>query len=324
MRSHIYEVRFTELAARLGGILLIVALFAVGMRAGEKFRLLPDPRPTADVDQTILSYQLEESRTSSASILLLGDSSCLMNVDAKLLASEMGRSVLNLGTVSFLDLEQNAELLKRQAAVNRELGLIVVLMHPQALRRVGPEESMVRLWRNLLAGETPCRKGSWYDRLSCQFGWEAFRSRFWNRWVPTPLGGSFAKKYGFSEQLESHLQAHRGSLIDPAREKTSGPFELRLSPTLAPACEVFRRAVPPGVRVVAGVTPMPGESTAAVRSQSLEMLKNFGALLRADGVLEALPPVLPEDYFARPTHLRESPVADYTRQLARALGPHLP
>jgi hypothetical protein len=113
-------------------------------------------------------------------------------------------------------------------------------------------------------------------------------------------------------------------VIDPVVERAKGRPEFRLSPTLKPASEAFRAAVPPGVKLLVAITPVPRQfAGTAYPGLREEMLRQWGEWLHADGLLHTLPVVLPEDQFARPTHLNEAAVPHYTEELGKALAPHL-
>src|ERR1043165_5713658 len=105
MRSHTVEFGSKDLLRLVGGPLVAVVLFALVLHAGARLGLLPAPRPTLDADRTVIIHQAEASRVrSDAEVLLLGDSSCLMDVDARRLGAALGHRVLNLGLNSHLDL----------------------------------------------------------------------------------------------------------------------------------------------------------------------------------------------------------------------------
>src|SRR5882672_5615067 len=140
MKSHVCEFSPKDLLRFAGLPLFPLALFAIAMHLGAKLNLLPAPRPTLDTDRTILVHQAEASHSShDAEVLLLGDSSCLMDVSARQLTEQTGRPALNLGTFSFLDLNAHALLLRNYAQANpNRLRAVVLLMHPESLRRLGP------------------------------------------------------------------------------------------------------------------------------------------------------------------------------------------
>src|SRR6185436_14472323 len=141
MKSHRVEFTLRDLAALAGAPLAIVAVFSAVLHAGVALSLLPAPRPTFNTDQTVVVHQVEASRQrTDAEIVMVGDSSCLMDVDARQLGTALGRRVLNLGTISHLDLAAHALLLGEFTRANPgRPRCVVLLMHPEALRRVESE-----------------------------------------------------------------------------------------------------------------------------------------------------------------------------------------
>ena len=105
MRSHTYKLphrdMLTIVGLPIGGVLLLgMIIRLIGF-----IPFAPPPRPTLDVDRTVIVQQIDASnRADQADILLIGDSSCLMNIDAALLSEISGKQVTNLGTLSFLDI----------------------------------------------------------------------------------------------------------------------------------------------------------------------------------------------------------------------------
>jgi hypothetical protein len=324
MKSHVYEFEPRDIARIISGPIVILALFAVAMHVGAHTRLLPAPRPVLDTDRTILIHQAEASRSKSdAEILLLGDSSCLMNVSARQLGEQLGQPVLNLGTFSFLDLNAHATLLREFVRANPgRPRAVVLLMHPEALRRVGPEEFYANVLTSFLAG-TDSRPATAKGQVSWLLGADILKGRLLSRALPLPLGGAYGHIYGFNRNLEATLTTQRGSIVDPESKSFSGLAEYRLGPTLERASKAFRAAVPPDARLLVGITPAP-ESLAGPRypAQQTEMLRQWSQWLKADAALEQLPATLPDGSFFRTTHLKESAVADYTDRLAAALKQH--
>src|SRR5687767_15988289 len=122
------------------------------MHLAALFHVLPRPRPTLDVDRTILVHQVEASRSrQDMDVLLIGDSSCLIDVWAPQLTREIGRPVLNLGTLSYLDLNAYGTLLRLFTAANpNSPKAVVLLMHPEALRRPTAEPYHTKLFEALI------------------------------------------------------------------------------------------------------------------------------------------------------------------------------
>jgi hypothetical protein len=324
MKSHTCEFDLRGLLQVAAPPLVPLAAFALLMHLGAELHLLPRPRPTLDIDRTILIHQAESSgRVQDAQVLLLGDSSCLMDVSAKQLGERLGRPVLGLGTLSYLDLNAYAALLRRYAAANPgRLRAVVLLMHPEALRRTGPEAWHEQALERFLAGvdDRPSNGlGGHLDRL---LGLQIFRGRLLSRLLPRPLAGTYGRFYGFTTDLERFLTPHRGSAIDPETLALRGNAEYRLAPQLKTASAAFRAAVPAGVKLFVAITPVP-ETFVSTNYPSVHrrMLSEWGQWLGADGTLADLPATLPDPLFARPTHLNAAGQRAYTELLAQTLRP---
>src|SRR5262245_2092460 len=212
MKSHTVEFTAKELIKSISAPLAPVALFALAMQAGVHFGLLPSPRPTLNVDSTILVHQAESSRArSGAEVVLLGDSSCLMNVNARQLGDALGRRALNLGTFSFLDLGTYTRLLREFTRANPgQPRVVVLLMHPAALRRAGSEPYPAAVFNHFLAGTDHHRLETFAGHFNAFSGVDAFQSRLLSRALPTPFTNVFGRFYGFSADLERFMSARDG------------------------------------------------------------------------------------------------------------------
>jgi hypothetical protein len=297
------------------------------MHLGAALGLLPRPRPTLDVDRTILVHQVEAACTSQeAEVVLLGDSSCLMDVSARQLSAQLGLPARNLGAHSYLDLKAMSELLRRYVLTNPDkLRLVVLLLHPEALRRMAPEAYHVRVLHGLLGGVELPLQGSFRERLLRVSGLEHFQGRLLCRALPTPLHGAYARYYGFSSNLDAFMARNLGSAVDPERRPFQGNAEYRLAPQLEAASRAFREAVPTGARLAVGITPVPaGFAPAGYEATRDQMLRQWSEWVRADVTLKELPAVLPGYRFAQTTHLSEAGARAYTETLAPLLKPYLP
>jgi hypothetical protein len=326
MKSHLCEFAPKDLLRLAGLPLLPLALFAGLMHLGSQFGGLPAPRPTLDTERTILIHQAEASRSpQDAEVLLLGDSSCLMNVSARQLSEHLARPVLNLGTFSFLDLNAHALLLRNYAQANPgRLRVVALLMHPESLRRAGPEGYYVAALTNFLSGFDHGQPETFAGQAALWLGVDIFNGRILSRVVPGPLPGAYGRRYGFSHDLEGFLDKERGSAIDPDPKPFEGTAEYRLAPTLERASRRFRAAVPTGVKLLVGITPAPERFVGQRHSQIHGgLLSQWAQWLQADAALTNLPPTLPDASFVRTTHLKESVIPRYTEQLAAAVRPHL-
>lgn len=321
MRSHTYDFQTADLMRMLGLPLVPVLAFAAFMHVGVRLHLLPRPRPNLDVDRTILIHKVEASGSrSDAKVVLIGDSSCLMDVSALQLSEQLGQPVLNLGTLSYLDLEAHATLLKRFFAANpNQVKAVVLLLHPEGLRRPAPEPYHTKFLQSFLAGEDHIVR----QNVSHWVGLEIFRARLLSRALPTPLGGAYGRYYGFSADLEEYLTQNKGSAVDPDPRSFQGNAEYRLAPQLETRSRAFKAAIPPGVRLFVAITPAPAGFVARNYPEfHRQMLLQWGTWLQSN-ILEELPAVFPDELCAKTTHLNENGAQTYSTLLAAALQPYV-
>jgi hypothetical protein len=325
MKSHTCEFNRRDLLWLAGSPLAPLALFTVFLHVGAA-KILPPPRPTLDTERTILIHQAESARkTGDAEVLLLGDSSCLMDISARQLSAPLGHPALNLGTFSYLDVNAHALLLREYVQANPgKLRAVVLLMNPESLRRSGSESYYLQVLTNFWAGRDHSRNEIFAGRVSSLLGTDIFKGRLYSRILPVPLDGAYGRRYGFNRDLEDFMIREHGSAVDPEQHPFEGRSEYRLSPALERASHGFRDAVPAGAKLLVGITPLP-ERFAGPRYPQLqkEMLRQWSQWLRADGVLNDLPPTLNDESFVRTTHLKETVVPFYTEKVAAALQPYL-
>jgi hypothetical protein len=323
MRSHSYDFRCKDLARVIGPPLVAMSLFAALAHGLTALHVLPPPRPTLDTDRTILVHQVEASRSpQAAEVVLIGDSSCLMDVSAPALGRRLGHPALNLGTLSYLDLKAYGALVQECARANPgRLRVLVLLLHPEALRRASPESYYVGLLQDLLKQKVSRANGDLHGEVVALLGLGYFRDCCLARVLPVPLAGAFGCRYGFTTDLDKYLTLHGGSLVEPETKPFGGNAEYRLAASLQNAGRAFRAAVPPGCKLVAGITPAPEEFVRPTYRQDYPaMLEQWSQWLRADAALRGLPATLPGRYFAKTTHLNEGGMAVYTSLVASNLG----
>ncbi len=321
MESHVYEFNGIDLLKRFGPALGVVALLAIALRVGP--RAISAPRPALDVDRTILVHQADASRHSQdAALILVGDSSCMMDVDTVRLTGLLHVPSLNLGTLSYLDFKAHGQLIANYAAANPgKLKTVVLLLNPEALRRSGADEAYQQWLDDYLAGHDSGPPADWNGRLQRTLGLNVFQGRILTKLLPNPLGEPFGAAYGFTWDLERYLTQHRGSALDPSRKRATGTPEYSLHRNALTASRHVREKLPAGARLLAGITPLPEEFTYPDYAARYEkMLREWNEALRADQMLSGLPATLPERFFATKTHLTAEGVAEFTRRLASALA----
>jgi len=329
MKSHSYEFRLIDVARLVGGLLVPMIIFAVLLRVGAFCKVLPAPWPALDVDHTILTHQAEASRRAgNADLLLIGDSSCLMNVSGRqleqLCAGE--RRCINLGSLMYLGLDGYAAMLSRYVSANPgRVHTVVVFLHPEMLRGVPPVREHLLFLSDYYAGIDFQGARSFHGQLQGLFGLHIFQDRLLTR-SPLALPGAYGRAYGFNLDLHRFMDAERGSLFDPHQyvfASGQGNAEYRLSPSLEAGCMALRAAVPPGTKLMFGLTPIPQSFVPpgyAARWRTL--LLQCGEWLQADVCLTNLPPTMPDSAFASTTHLNQSGARQYTEIFARVLKSH--
>lgn len=327
MKSYTCEFTPRDLLRLVGWPIVPLALCAAALHLGARSNLLPAPRPTLDTERTILIHQADAARQPrDAELLLLGDSSCLMDVSARQLGEQLKRPALSLATFSYLDLNAHATMLREFTKANpSRLRAVVLLMNAESLRRVSPEPYYVSTLTNYWAGRDSPPPATFGGQLAWTLGTDLFKGRLLARALPLPLDGAYGRRYGFTRDLETFLDREHGSAIDPEQQLFAGNAEYRLAPTVERASRAFRAAVPPGAKLFVGITPLPARFAGGrYPGVHTNLLAQWSQWLGAEVVLRELPATLPDASFARTTHLRETVVPDYTAGLAAALRPHLP
>jgi hypothetical protein len=323
MESHQYNFDAGDLLKLAGLPLLFLLLLVLALHAARGTGMLASPRPIFDVDRTILLHQAAAANNgSSAEIVLIGDSSCLMDAQADQLGAGLGKTTLNLGTLSYLDLTAYALLLRDYSAHHPSPKTVVLLMHPEALRLSGGNDyfnEVLTAWR---AGTDLCDPRS--SKPVCWLGADIVKGRVLSRLIPFPLPASYGRDYGFNWDLWNFISQHDGSAFDPHRFDAAtahGNPEYRLAKNLKEKSRAFRKSLPPGTRLLVAITPSPRGYVLPGHDQQCEkMLQEWSAWLGADGALKSLPFSMPDDLFASTTHLNQSGAKRFTELLAASLG----
>jgi hypothetical protein len=326
MESHSCNFKAREIVWLIVPILLSISVFAAVMHAGARLNVFPKPRPTLDIDRTILVHQADAARTTQdARVVLIGDSSCLMDVSARNLSEQVHESTLNLGTFSYLGLRDYARLLQAHFASTAESRkIIILLMHPEALRRPAPDARYGQMISDYFNGVDHCETATFYHCLCCGLGLEIIRGRFVTRILPQPLRDRYGDLYGFTSGLDRRLTEQRGSLIDMEPKPFSGNAEYRLANSLEMQSRTFRAVLPNGAKLLVGITPVPDTfAPAGYAEQFQSMLRQWSQWLQADVALTNLSSTMPDRFFSKVTHLNAEGVLAYTEQVGRSIAPHL-
>lgn len=332
MKSHVYDLSFRSLAGSFGPTLIVLlgslGLLQICTRTG----MLPAPSRAFDPGRAILAHQAYAARlSSSANVVLLGDSSCMMDVDARSLSSALPGQpeVLNLGLISWLSFETYGELLADFHKHNPGRPQTVVLLVAPLKLSLDRMENQEGIWDEIwnLAGNTglpqaPPNTENWV-------GVRVLRENLLSHVLATPLPnpGEARASFGFSSEVDWFMTAGCGSMLDFGSftaPKRRMKLNWGINPGLETACREFRAKMPQRVKLIIGLTPAPkSQVTAELLQQRQEMLKQWAASIEPDSVLTNLPATLPDVFFANLGHLNAAGQKQYTKLLARALSSEL-
>lgn len=329
MTSHEYRFRIADALQLVASPICALALVGMLLHAAVAVGLMPGPWPAVDMDRTILLHQaVAASRRHDARLLLVGDSSCLMDVSAEALGARLHAPALNLATISYVNLESHARIISRFARANPgQLDAAVLLLHPNTLRLGESATEYIELLRHALVenGNASAERVQSFGQsiVADLLGTGIVRQRLLGRVVPKPLPGAYGARYGFTWNLWKHMTAERGSLVDPHkfdRSRPVGSAEYRMSERVKAETKEFRHALPRGVRLAVGLTPVP-ESFAHPDHAAVcqGILHSLGDWLAPACVLTGLPATMPDDKFATVTHLNERGRMVFTSLLAAEL-----
>lgn len=325
MRSHSSSFTGRDLAAIAGAPIGVLLVLAGMLQVAAAWRWLPTPRPTLDMDRTLLVHQADASRArQDAAVILVGDSSCLIDVSAVELTQQLGQPALNLGLISYLDLPSFGQLVRNYAQANPgRPRTVVLLLHPESLRLQAPSAYHRAQLADYLAGRDAPSSGGIGAQVQTALGADLVRGRLLARAIPVPLPGEFGRLYGFTDDFSRALSANRGSAIDPGRferAKAQGNAEYRLAKRFEAESRRFRECVPPGVQLAVGLTPAPSSFVGRDHAATCRrLLDQWAGWLKADLALTGLPAAMPDDQFASVTHLTAEGRKEFTAQLAAEL-----
>ncbi len=319
MKSHSYEFDMRWLLGLLGPVLLLIVASACCLRLAPLF--LPQARDAWDMDRAIMATQTDLAATqSNADIVLIGDSSCLMNLDAALISSLSGKKVVNLGTVSFLNMEVFGTLLKRYMESQEHPPSKVILMtHPDFLRRASASRMHVEWIEHYMKGLDYWSGSTSWKSVGRYMGVHLIQGRLLS-WLPRPLKAEFGSLFGFTKDLERYMKQHHGSALDPRSlqsEDLKGSREYRISTANMRHAESFKSILPVDTDLLVALSPLPeGFVDASLQSELPELRSQWSASLKADTIIQMLPLTMPDADFASKTHLTPKANQTYSKRLA--------
>lgn len=329
MKSHEYNLSVRELARAVLPTLVVLAVLAVVLRGGRSHGLMP-PRPVSwDPNSAMLAHQSRAARSHHpARIVLVGDSTCMVDVDARALSYRLPGQprVLNLGLLIWFDFSTYAEVLSDFASANPgQVRAVVLLVTPEKLGLPRSETSQ-EPWREIRSNEHEPDRGRALGLPRDWLGVKPLRENLLPYVLATPLRGKgeATARFAFSCEVDAYQTAHDGSAVD------LGHFVRPQHPTKPVWClaegieaesRAFRAKVPPGAKLFVGLTPLAlSYSSPEDRARRLEMLTQWNRWIQADTLLTNLPAAWPDTLFASKGHLNELGQQRFTAVLARELA----
>ena len=206
MRSHVNQFTIGDIWRGIWPAGAVVLALSLVLHATLAMGWWPKRWPATDVDRTILTHQIASAeRAHDAAVVLVGDSSCLMDIDAALLGRLTGQRVLNLGTLSYLGLDAHETLLRRYLAHNPPPTDVILALHPEALRQISPSPVHEQFFARQVGGTSGAPAAFSLEYVRHATGMAALRDRLITRTASVPLTGAFGRTYKFASEVERYL-----------------------------------------------------------------------------------------------------------------------
>jgi hypothetical protein len=299
------------------GAALVLVLTAAALAAR-----LPAPATDEDMANLVVGAQMRRAeRLGPADLLVLGDSSGLMGVDAARMERPLGRRVQSLATVGYVGPAGYARMLDRVATHTTERPQVLLLLSPVSLAidEAGFATKGLGLETKVLAGPTVAPRESEVRPV------ELIYARLFAPLIRAPMPGRLGFHYGWPEDVARALDDGHGTLIDPNRfEEASVQRPTRFEVT--PAVEARMRVLAVALRAHAraplfAFTPIPqravGADTEATRAAARDRI--LALLGLPDSAYLALPTALPGSLFATSFHLDATGRQHFTELLVAEL-----
>ncbi len=320
-------------------ILLCLSLLAGGLiwfRAHPFVRLLPG------VEAIIVDEQIKRAKTiDEADVVVTGDSSALMDVDATRLGALLGgRRVENLSTLGFVGARGYAHLLELYCARGSRAKAVVLLMHGISLDR--PEHAGWDTWEDMVVKEQILTEtvDNPFEGLR-----EELSSVLFARNLALPMASAWGRYYGTQFEVRDAIRDSHGSIFEPLSplpaetgrwDSVSAPgksgagaaLTYRLAPSEAIALQEFASVVAklPIEHVYFGISPTRlSLKTEQAMSENEKVAQQVAGIMRRSlGSRFELLNIVPfraDEYFVTATHMNSMGREHFTRTLANILSP---
>jgi len=270
------------------------------------------------VDYMIVLEQLKRAATVvRPDIALIGDSSCLMDVDAARLTARLGRSAESLCSIAYVGPAGYSQLLSTLIERGASPGVLVVILHPAGFQRDPSWESWPTFVRNRGNFSAP-------PISFPQSALDYIRFELVEHAIYSPLPGRYAIYYGGDLQFSRYVATHRGGAVDPnvglqvrtledaeqaaVVQKGTGTtvdysMTEQFTEALVPLAAVIKQIG--ATRVLLAISPVPDSNiTSEAELQRAKAASRIAAILGLpSGNILDTPASLPNIYFSSVTHL---------------------
>ncbi|NEQ64722.1 MAG: hypothetical protein F6K21_04295 [Symploca sp. SIO2D2] len=299
------------------GLLLLLLLFSL-IRLGNYIG------DHSNISRLIVDEQIERAKTiHNTDLLLIGDSSCLMGIDAPLLSHLLNKKVESLCTLGFVGPEGYSELLRKYFSRGMKSNRVILVFHGIQMKRDSSWQQWVDYIKDYEFNQNSKSKLIHNPKNNILL--------LLNKFLFIPLHNKWGEYYGSDYSFSSFIRRHHGTAVDP-----NSPLNTYIPVGSAPKSEAYRYEVNQQYedslepleqvlleynmhdKTMLMISPIPSslqrEQTMITRKSAIERISK--RLNISDTEIIDLPSSLQARYFATNTHLAENGRNYYTRLLA--------
>jgi hypothetical protein len=325
-RSHEFQFPASALMAVVAPTVIAFSALVGVLHSLNWLDWLPAPRPALTGDQFVIRDRYETALADDpAEVIIIGDSSSVMGVDAAALSDLLpGKpQAYNLGLFLGLPMEVYAEAAQKFIDNHPDQVRAVVLLTTfSRLADAAPSGPSTDYWRRLWTGEPE------YDEATSSTDeWlllNRVRDGILTRLIPFERHGEKGVFYGGIVQAGHYVRKHRGSAYSHEVHNRQGSLEKvqwSLDQAALAQARRSRELIPRSVAFVYGVMPMPETyATKDSHQRRTEIMNELNVELGADHLLTNLPVTLPDGFFSDVVHLNRRGQEVFTRLLAAELA----
>ena len=249
-------------------LLFIIVIFAnlsvlsFILRIALHLNLLPEFQPAIDIDRVVITSKIDLSKNlNQPDIIFLGDSSCLMNIDTKFIIQKTKLNAVNLGTLSFLNIDSYKKLLANISSKNKLPKIVCLIVHPELLRKTTFSDSHREVFESYNS-KIQVNHNEYFlnDYLSINI----FKNRIYSKMPIALNNNSFRDYYGFTTIMKNYIYNNHGSAVDPRKfklEDNNGNTLYRINNQNLIALKNISVDLPKDVKLCLCLSPVPEELT---------------------------------------------------------------